>query len=86
MIGDFFTKPLQGKLFRKFLALILNLSGDELEATFGPSSRASTSQECVDRDQRGTSSVELGRDKIGSVSVEDAEGADGESHKSTNLT
>ena len=24
MIGDFFTKPLQGSLFRKFRALILN--------------------------------------------------------------
>ena len=53
MIGDFFTKPLQGKLFRKFLALILNLSDDELEATFGPPNRASTSQECVDREQLG---------------------------------
>jgi len=25
MIGDFFTKPLQGSLFRKFRAIIMNL-------------------------------------------------------------
>ena len=40
----------------------------------------------IDRDQRGTSAVELGRNKIRSVSVEDAEGTEGEAHKSTNLT
>jgi hypothetical protein len=41
MVADFFTKPLQGSLFRKFRALILNLP----EAKLDPGKRAS--QECV---------------------------------------
>ena len=28
MVGDFFTKPLQGSLFRKFRAIIMNLPPD----------------------------------------------------------
>ena len=31
MVADFFTKPLQGNLFRKFRALILNLPGEHLK-------------------------------------------------------
>jgi len=31
MVADFFTKPLQGNLFRKFRALILNLPGEDLK-------------------------------------------------------
>ena len=42
MIGDFFTKPLQGSLFRKFRALILNLP-DEKKLDLKPNA----SQECV---------------------------------------
>jgi len=41
MIADFFTKPLQGSLFKRFRALILNLPEDEVNlASVG-------SQECV---------------------------------------
>ena len=43
MISDFFTKPLQGSKFRKFLEFILNIDHDDRPV--GP-------QECV-----GTSSV-----------------------------
>ena len=38
MLGDFFTKPLQGSLFRKFRQLIMNYGADD-ETTVG--------QECV---------------------------------------
>jgi len=44
MIGDFFTKPLQGTLFYKLRALVLNLSPDgvlPVSSTFG------SPQECV---------------------------------------
>jgi hypothetical protein len=41
MVADFFTKPLQGSLFRKLRAIILNIPGRTLSAD------ASTSQECV---------------------------------------
>jgi len=42
MIADFFTKPLQGSLFRKFRALVLNLADEKhLDLT------SSKSQECV---------------------------------------
>ena len=43
MLADFFTKPLQGSLFRKFRALILNLSGDDMLCL-----DRVTSQECVE--------------------------------------
>jgi hypothetical protein len=41
MVADFFTKPLQGSLFRKLRAIILNIPGRALSAD------TSTSQECV---------------------------------------
>ena len=41
MIADFFTKPLQGALFRKFRAFVLNLPSD------GPISQPQKAQECV---------------------------------------
>jgi hypothetical protein len=41
MVADFFTKPLQGSLFRKLRAIILNIPGRALNAD------ASASQECV---------------------------------------
>ena len=41
MVADFFTKPLQGSLFRKLRAIILNIPGR------GANANASTSQECV---------------------------------------
>ncbi len=40
MLADFFTKPLQGSLFRKFRALILN-TGETITST------GIGSQECV---------------------------------------
>jgi len=40
MTADFFTKPLNGKKFIKFRAMILNLQDDDLD-------RCSSSQECV---------------------------------------
>ena len=42
MVADFFTKPLQGSLFRKLRAIILNIPGRT------PSSDAAASQECVE--------------------------------------
>jgi len=37
MVADFFTKPLQGELFKKFRALILNLeNGSSQESTIDP--------------------------------------------------
>jgi hypothetical protein len=41
MVADFFTKPLQGSLFRKLHAIILNIPDHSRNAN------ASTSQECV---------------------------------------
>jgi hypothetical protein len=41
MVADFFTKPLQGSLFRKLCAIILNIPGQ------GHDANALTSQECV---------------------------------------
>jgi hypothetical protein len=41
MVADFFTKPLQGSLFRKLRAIILNIPGRALSVD------TSTSQECV---------------------------------------
>jgi hypothetical protein len=41
MVADFFTKPLQGSLFRKLRRIILNMHGRLCD------SNASTSQECV---------------------------------------
>jgi hypothetical protein len=41
MVADFFTKPLQGSLFRKLRAIILNIPGR------APSADALASQECV---------------------------------------
>jgi hypothetical protein len=40
-VADFFTKPLQGSLFRKLRAIILNIPGRALNAD------TSASQECV---------------------------------------
>ena len=42
MVADFFTKLLQGSLFRKLRAIILNIPGHAL------SSDAAASQECVE--------------------------------------
>jgi hypothetical protein len=42
MVGDFFTKALQGSLFRKFRALIMNIKNGDV---FGSS--IESSQECV---------------------------------------
>jgi hypothetical protein len=41
MVADFFTKPLQGSLFRKVRTIILNIPGG------GHNANASTSQECA---------------------------------------
>ena len=42
MVADFFTKPLQGRLFKLFRALVMNLSGDDaIGHTVG-------TQECVE--------------------------------------
>jgi hypothetical protein len=43
MVADFFTKPLQGSLFWKLRAIILNTPGQ------GHNANASTSQECVEK-------------------------------------
>jgi hypothetical protein len=67
MIADFFTKPLQGSLFRKFRTFLLNLSSSGGNDIQGMNTKA---QECV-----GTSSQ---RDDVnnvtasGSVKVDDA--------------
>jgi hypothetical protein len=67
MIADFFTKPLQSSLFRKFRTLVLNLSSSGGNDIKGMNTKA---QECV-----GTSSK---RDDVntvtasGSVKVDDA--------------
>jgi hypothetical protein len=45
MVADFFTKPLQGSLFRKLRKIILNLP-DDIIAMKKPTN-ATTSQECV---------------------------------------
>jgi hypothetical protein len=42
MIGDFFTKPLQGAKFRKFRQLVLNLPSD------GSLHAGKAAQECVE--------------------------------------
>ena len=51
MIADFFTKPLQGSLFRKFRALIMNLPEEHLilgrPEICNPGSATDTPQECV---------------------------------------
>jgi hypothetical protein len=41
MVADVFTKPLQGSLFQKLRAIILNIPGQ------GHNANASTSRECV---------------------------------------
>ena len=43
MVADFFTKPLQGSLFQKLRAIILNIPGHAF------SSNAVASQECVEK-------------------------------------
>ena len=43
MVADFFTKPLQGSLFQKLHAIILNIPGHAL------TSDAVASQECVEK-------------------------------------
>ena len=56
MLADYFSKPLQGSLFRKFSNLILNISStDELKVQPGE-------QECVgtnSKDDNATSSKQL---------------------------
>ncbi len=52
MLGDMFTKPLQGSLFRKFRNLILNLPDDvPLPIT------TTRSQECVETSTRSWADV-----------------------------
>jgi hypothetical protein len=43
MVADFFTKPLQGSLFRKLRAIILDIPDHSRNAN------ALTSQECVEK-------------------------------------
>jgi hypothetical protein len=54
MIGDFFTKALQGSLFKKFQNLIMNVSEDDfpryraIMEAYDASRKRETSQECVE--------------------------------------
>jgi len=48
MVADYFTKPLQGATFRKFIKLILNIDDDIL---------ASSPQECVEKTDAADTSV-----------------------------
>jgi hypothetical protein len=62
MLGDFFTKPLQGYLFKKLRALILNLPPSQdytlmADATNIP---AAPSQECVGESSAGASESDQG--------------------------
>ena len=52
MLGDFFTKPLQGPLFRKLRALIMNMPVDPQT----PSNDSAEPQECVEDDGQTTQS------------------------------
>jgi hypothetical protein len=46
MVADFFTKPLQGSLFRKLRKIILNLSDEPVKCD-DTMANAAASQECV---------------------------------------
>ena len=50
MVADFFTKPLQGSAFRKFLKLVLNLSDDVINQP---------PQECVGKTESGEVRVDV---------------------------
>jgi hypothetical protein len=47
MLGDFFTKPLQGSKFREFRRRILNLKENPIATSNGDPGKRSASQECV---------------------------------------
>lgn len=47
MVADFFTKPLQGSMFRKFRAIIMNLPMDQ------PNAHLQKAQKCVEADSLG---------------------------------
>jgi hypothetical protein len=58
MVGDFFTKALQGTLFKKFRNLIMNISEDDfpryraIMKAYDASRKRETSQECVEDSAR----------------------------------
>ena len=62
MIGDFFTKPLQGAKFRKFRDAILNIPGGEDVSPPGEIPITNfvqiTGQECVEACRTGNSGTE----------------------------
>jgi len=47
MIGDFFTKPLQGSQFRKLRNMILNVGDDSIHTNGRPGNDQDAAQECV---------------------------------------
>jgi hypothetical protein len=68
MIADFFTKPLQGSLFRKFRTFLLNTRSVNCSPTNDTLDRTAKTQECV-----GTSSSSDDDIKIVSGSFTDGE-------------
>lgn len=50
MLADFFTKPLQGSVFRRFRNIIMNIQNDQ------PNETVDGSQECVGRNEENNMS------------------------------